>query len=458
MQKSIAELVRMVRQGDVTARDLVEQALERTEAKAELNAFIMLDGAGALSKARRVDAMVASGNNLGPLAGVPVVVKDNINIERIRTTAGTPAIHFIPAVSAPVVARLEAAHAIVIGKTNMHELAFGVTSNNAAFGAVHNAVDPTRFPGGSSGGTAAAIAAGIVPAGLGTDTAGSVRLPAALNGVAGFRPTTRRVDQEGVVPSVPTFDTVGPLARSMADLALLNTVIGGEQVPKPRDLRGLRFGVARPHSDNLSPGVAAAIDEAHRRLETAGVTLVDVDLSPIFNACFEVGYPIGFHEMKRAMSAFLAKYQPRTSLQDVIDEIASPDVKAVYVNSVIGDGAPSVEAYKEAVGRLDEIRQSYTRILRGDSLDAVVYPAAPLEAQPIDGTTETVSLNGENVPTMQVYIRNLAPTSVYGAPGLSVPAGITSERLPVGLALDGLPDNDLDLLSIGLGVEAVLRR
>ncbi len=446
----------MVRQGKVTASTLVEEALEKADAAAALNAFITLDGDGARAKARRVDAVVEKGDAPGPLAGVPIVVKDNINVEGVRTTAGTPGIDFVAQTSAPVVACLEAAHAIVIGKTNMHELAFGVTSNNAAFGAVRNAADPTCFPGGSSGGTAAAIAAGIVPAGLGTDTAGSVRVPAALSGIVGLRPTTRRVDQEGVVPSVPTFDVVGPMARSVADAALLNAVMTNDRLPERRDVAGLRFAVARPQSDDVSPGVAAAVEAASTKLQKAGATLVDIDFSSIVGACFEVGYPIGFYEMKTGLSAFLAEHQPQTSLHEIVDRIASEDVKAVYANSVVGDDAPTKAAYQAAIGQIAQIIQNYLKLLDHHELDAVIFPTTPLEAQPIDGSIETVVLNGQKVPTVPTYIRNIASTSVVGAPGLSIPLDTIGEPLPIGLGLDGRPDGDLDLLSIGLGVEAAL--
>jgi mandelamide amidase len=456
MERSVAGLAQMVREGEVTASALVEAALQEAEAKATLNAFITIDGDGARSKAGRVDAVIAAGDDLGPLAGVPIVVKDNINVAGLRTTAGTPGIDFIAETSAPVVARLEAAQAIVVGKTNMHELAFGVTSDNAAFGTVRNAVDPTRYPGGSSGGTATAIAAGIVPAGLGTDTGGSVRLPAALCGVVGFRPTTSHVEQSGVAPSIPTLDVVGPMARNVVDAALLYAVMTDTRVPEHRDPEGLRFGIARPQSAGLSPGVADAFDAAVSRLRRAGATVVDVDLSPIVTACFEIGFPIGFYEMKVSMGAFLAQYQPQTSLDDVVDRIASADVKDVYVNAVIGDGAPTEAAYRDAIGRVGAIRQHYLKILDDQELDAVIFPTAPLEAQPIEESTQTVMLNGETVPILDTYIRNNASTGIYGAPGLSIPIGATDEGLPVGLEMDGRQDRDIDLLSIGLGIEAAL--
>ena len=429
---------------------LTEAALAAAEAHTALNAFITLDKEGALARARELDASGAQ----GALAGVPLVVKDNTNVAGLRTTAGTPAIDYVPPVSAPVVARLEAAQAIVIGKTNMHELAFGVTSNNGAFGAVRNAADPSRIPGGSSGGTATAIAAGIAPAGLGTDTAGSVRLPAALCGVVGFRPTTWRVDQAGVVPSVPSFDVIGPMAGNVADTALLYDVMTEGPAPARRDAGSLRLGVARPYVEDLSPGVAAAFDRSLEKLRSAGATLVEIDLSEISKASFEIGFPVGFYEMKRALPAYLAAHQPHTSLQEVVDRIASPDVKGVYLNAVLGEGAPSEAAYRDALGRIAGVRERYLKVLDDQKIDAVLFPTAALEAQPIAGSEQSVELNGQTVPTLQAYMRNVAPTGVYGAPGLSLPLKI--EGLPIGLELDGRPDGDLELLSVGLAVEAAL--
>ncbi|MEM7121466.1 MAG: amidase family protein [Pseudomonadota bacterium] len=449
-------MARAVRAKDVTAVSLAKAALEAAHTKAALNAFITLDDDRALAAARHVDTMIANGDNPGDLAGVPIVIKDNINVAGMRTTAGTPAIDYVADVSAPVAARLEAAGAVIIGKTNMHELAFGVTSDNATYGTVHNPVDPSRIPGGSSGGTAAAVAAGIVPAGLGSDTAGSVRLPAALCGVVGLRPTTWRVDQAGVVPSVPTFDVVGPLARNVQDAALMNAVTTGAPMPDRRAIDTLRLGVARPYIDNLSPAVATAFDDALATLRKAGATLVDIDLTSVSTASFEIGYPVGFFEMKRALSAFLAPHQAMTDLQAIVDEIASDDVKAVYVNAVLGDDAPDEAAYRQAIARIGDVKADYLRHLDGHGIEALVFPAAPLEAQPIEGLAETVMLNGQAIPTTPAYIRNLAPTVIYGAPGLSLPLATNGNALPVGLELDGVPDGDADLLSIGLAVEAAL--
>ena len=456
MVRTASDMARAVRDKNVTAVSLTEAALEAAHENTALNAFITLDDDRALATARHVDTMIDNGNSPGDLAGVPVVIKDNINVAGMRTTAGTPAIDYVADVSAPVAASLEAAGAIIVGKTNMHELAFGVTSDNAAYGTVHNPADPTRIPGGSSGGTAAAVAAGIVPAGLGSDTAGSVRLPAALCGVVGLRPTTWRVDQTGVVPSVPSFDVVGPLARTVRDTALMNAVLTGAPMPDHRDVDTLRLGVAKPYVDDLSPAVAAAFDDALASLRKAGARLVDIDLTSVSTASFEIGYPVGFYEMKRALSAFLALHQETTDLQTIVDEIASDDVKAVYVNAVLGDGAPDEAAYQQAIARIGDVKTDYLTRLDDHDVEAIVFPAAPLEAQPIDGLGETVILNGQAIPTTPAFIRNMAPTVIYGAPGLTLPVPTYGNTLPVGLELDGVPDGDVELLSMGLTVETAL--
>jgi len=187
------EAAKAIADGKITSESLVEALLTNAKANEAGHAFITLDGDGALAAAKAADATIAKGEAAGPLAGVPIVVKDNISAAGLPTTAGTPALKdWVPATDAPVLAKLKAAGAILLGKTNMHELAFGITSNNAAFGAVANAYDPSRFAGGSSGGTGAAVGGRMAPAGLGTDTGGSVRIPSALNGVAGLRPSVGR--------------------------------------------------------------------------------------------------------------------------------------------------------------------------------------------------------------------------------------------------------------------------
>ncbi|MCH8072508.1 MAG: indole acetimide hydrolase, partial [Proteobacteria bacterium] len=191
----------MMRAGETSSARIVAELLRRAGEAQSLNAFITIDAEGALARAEELDQMRSQGEILGPLHGLPLVVKDNIHVAGLPNTAGTPGLReFTPAADNAVIAALLDAGALIIGKTNMHELAFGITSDNAAFGAVANPFDTTTFAGGSSGGTASAIAAGVAPAGLGTDTGGSVRIPAALTGTAGFRPSNGRYPLSGVTP------------------------------------------------------------------------------------------------------------------------------------------------------------------------------------------------------------------------------------------------------------------
>ncbi|WP_444922076.1 amidase family protein [Microbulbifer sp. CnH-101-G] len=455
MTQSILQLAEKIRAGQLTSTVLIEESLGKARADENLHAFISLDKEKALAAAQYIDRLVAEGAPLGPLSGIPLAVKDNINVKGMHTTAGTPGIDFIASHSAPVVRSLIDANAIIVGKANMHELAFGVTSNNAAFGAVRNPMDLTCFPGGSSGGTAAAIAAGIVPAGLGTDTAGSVRLPAALTGIVGFRPTTHDLSQAGVVPSVPTFDVVGPMARTVEDVTYLFAIMKKTPMPNRKELKGLHFAVAYPHSADLSPRVKSAFQLAQERLKRAGLTLTELDLTELVDSAFDIGYPIAYHQMKSAMIAFLQKYQPDTSLEQLIDCIASADVKEIYQESVIGRSAPTDEQYKHALSKLPKVQQKYLDVIKRKGIDAIIFPTASIEAQPIATSSLSININGMSVPTLQVYERNIAATAVWGAPGLSIPLESTTTGLPIGLELDGLPGEDLDLLAIGMAVEAI---
>ena len=244
---SASEAAARIRAGTLKSEDLVRALIDVIERKRDLNAFITFDRDRAIASAHKADTLAARKSFAGPLHGVPIVVKDNIHVAGLPNSAGTPALRdFVPTRNAPVAEKLIRAGAIVLGKTNMHELAFGVTSNNAAFGPARNAYDPSRIAGGSSGGTANAIAARMAAAGLGSDTGGSVRIPAALNGIAGLRPTLGRYSQEGITPIAHTRDTAGPMAREVVDLVLLDTIItGARDRVAALPLKGLRLGVCR---------------------------------------------------------------------------------------------------------------------------------------------------------------------------------------------------------------------
>ncbi|UES38343.1 indoleacetamide hydrolase [Roseibium aggregatum] len=455
---SAAETASAIAGQTLTATDLVNALIARTGDDPG-NVYITFDSEGALAAAAAADESVKAGEPLGPLHGVPIVVKDNIASAGLPTTGGTPALKgWVPAEDAPVLKKLRDAGAILLGKTNLHELAFGITSNNAAFGAVANAYDPDRFAGGSSGGTGAAIGARLAPAGLGTDTGGSVRIPSALNGVSGLRPTTGRYPAEGIVPISATRDTPGPIARTVSDLVLLDAVITGSTATlDPADLGTVRLGVPGVLTDNLSPETDRLFKEALDKLQAAGVTLVPVDISTELELAGKAGFPIALWEVKRDLAAFLETHETGLGLQDIADEVASPDVKFVFDNLVLGNQAIPDAVYREAMDDMRPLIQAgYAEVFAANKLDALVFPTTPLPAQPITGSDETVSLNGADVPTFPTFIRNTDPGSVAGIPGLSLPAGLTSDGLPVGLELDGPAYSDRHLLALGLAVEAVL--
>src|SRR5947209_9525104 len=274
------EAVRHISEGSLSAETYARALLAQAERLSFLDAIISIDPEAVLEAARLVDVSRRRGRTLGPLAGLPLLVKDNIDTKALPTTAGTPGLLANrPRADAPLLNRLFGAGALLFAKANMHELAFGITSHNYHFGAVRNPYDSTLIPGGSSGGTGAGIAARVCPAGLGTDTGGSVRIPAALCGVVGLRPTKGRYSIAGIVPISHTRDTPGPMGRTVADVALLDAVETLTTPARPARLRGLRLGVPRnPFWQDLDPEVAAVMEDALHRLRALALCSVKAEV------------------------------------------------------------------------------------------------------------------------------------------------------------------------------------
>lgn len=458
-QMTVRETAEAIQSGTLTSAEIVDALLAAADAHSGLNAFITLDADAARAAAAEADELHARDEaGDAPLLGVPLVIKDNIVVAGMPTTGGTPALEgFVSDTDAPVIARLKAAGAIVLGKTNMHELAFGITSDNARFGAVGNAYDPERSAGGSSGGTGAAVGGRLAPGGLGTDTGGSVRIPAAVNGVAGLRPTMGRYPASGVVPISHTRDTPGPIARTVDDLVLLDGVITSTETELDPIAPGtVRLGVADALVGGLSAEVKPVWDAAMARLEEAGVTLVPVAMPELMALNERVGFPIALYEVARDLPAFLETWNTGVSLNQIAEGVASPDVKGVFDAFVVGDQKMPDEVYQAAM----EIFRPQMQALYADTfvenrLDALVFPTTILPAPPIEGSGETVDLNGAQVPTFPTYIRNTDPGSNAGLPGLTLPVGLTEAGLPVGLELDGPAFTDRRLLAIGLGFEQI---
>lgn len=456
-----AEIVQAIHAKKITAVSVVQAAIERAEKLKDLNALIFLNKDAALAAARDVDA----GKITGPLAGLPIVVKDNINTKDMPTTGGTPALQNArPKDNAPSLQKLIDAGAIVIGKANMHELAFGITSTNLSSfaGPVKNPYDTTRIPGGSSGGTAVAIAAGIVTCGLGTDTGGSTRVPAALTGIVGLRPSVgnggarrRYNDDHAVIPISHTRDTVGPMGKTVADVALLDSVITGTVMAAAEDLRGKRFGVPPSMWSALDKGLQDVVDAARKKLIDAGADVVDTDIVGLFDLNAKLSFPIALHEPIEDIPAYLkASGIEGITLADIAAKIASPDVKGAF-GAITADAFG--KAYPDAIGVLrPQLQKLYENYFRDNNLDAILFPTTIAPAPAIDtakGSGEMTINGGKPVPTFDTMIRNTDPGSNAGIPGLSLFAGMTSGGLPVGLEIDGPVGSDTTLLGLGLAME-----
>jgi mandelamide amidase len=459
---SAVEAAARIRAGTLKSEDLVRALIDVIERKRDLNAFITFDRDRALASARKADALAARKSFAGALHGVPIVVKDNIHVAGVPSSAGTPALKaFVPTRNAPVAEKLIRAGAIVLGKTNMHELAFGITSNNAAFGPARNAYDPSRIAGGSSGGTGNAIAARMAAAGLGSDTGGSVRIPAALNGISGLRPTLGRYSQEGITPIAHTRDTAGPMAREVADLVLLDTIItGARDKVAPASLRGLRVGVPRAvFWKNLDPETERLATAALDRLRGAGAEVVEVDMPGLAELNGKVSFPVALYEANVDLTRYLKRYRIPLDIKGLAERIASPDVKGLFASAIVPGAKDAIpeKVYRDALATRPALQRLYAETFKTYGIAALVFPTTPLPAAPV-GDDQTTKLNGADVPTFFTFIQNTDPGSNAGIPGLTVPIGRTAAGLPVGLELDGPAGSDRRLLGIGLALEALFGR
>jgi len=453
---SIGVIGKLFRKRRLSPVELTKLILARIELlNPKLNAYITVTFQLALAQAKKAESELFAPRgrkgrrDRGPLHGIPISLKDNIYTAGIRTTAGSKILQdFIQLHDAPVVTRLLEGGAVLLGKTNMHEFAYGVTSNNPHYGPVRNPWDLARISGGSSGGSAAAVAAGLCFGSIGTDTGGSIRIPAALCGIVGLKPTIGRVNTDGTIPLSPKLDCVGPLARSVQDAALLLEPILVRAKDEPRlSLTGTsssqkqKFKLGLPDEfffDIISSDVLRAFQAALHSLCKLGAKIKNVSiplLQETENAGNQIAWPEATHYHQQAgwFPARAAEYgeDVRTRLE-------------------MGTKV-SAAGYLEALELRDKFIQQLHLVMADAGVDALVVPTTPISAPLIN--EETTRVNEKDHSTRALLLRNNRPASLAGVPAISIPCGFTPDGLPVGLQLIGAVTDELLLLHIAHAFE-----
>jgi aspartyl-tRNA(Asn)/glutamyl-tRNA(Gln) amidotransferase subunit A len=426
----IREIAELFRKGSLSPVELITDCLARIERlNPKLNAFITVTAESALAQARQAEAEIRRGDWRGPLHGIPLALKDLIDTAGVKTTAASLLFKDrVPAEDAEIVRRLKAAGAVLLGKQNLHEFAYGGSSMISAFGEVRNAWNREHIAGGSSGGSATAVAAGLGYGAIGTDTAGSVREPAALCGVVGLKPTYGRVSARGVIPLSTSLDHVGPLARTVADVAVIFAAIAGydpgdkASVDVPvedyvaalgKSLQPLRVGVPKEFFfEDLDAEVASAIDHALSGLAAMGAEIRDVDLTVPTDRTLQIAEAYAVHAEFVTRSPEL--YQPETRRRISTGQNVSPETR--------------LECRRE----LEQARHDIVSVFT--DVDVLVTPTTPISAPGIAELQKNPDLLR---PRELLLLRNTRPVNVWGLPAISVPCGFTETGLPIGLQIIG---------------------
>jgi len=476
--KPASELVDLLRNGEVTSVELTQAFLDRIEAlNPQINAYLHVSAEGALATAAEVDRRRAAGETLPELAGLPIAVKDNLTTVDAPTTAGSKILEgWVPQYDATVVALLRAQLMPILGKTNLDEFAMGSSTENSAFGPTGNPWALDRIPGGSGGGSAAAVGAFLAPLALGSDTGGSIRYPASMTGTVGIKPTYGAVSRYGLIALGSSLDQVGPVSRSVLDSALLQDVIAGHdkhdstslpaslgsmtEAAKNGSVAGLRIGVIKQlQGEGFQAGVQARFDEALAELKAAGAQIVEVDC-PSFEHAIAAYYLI----LPAEASSNLAKFDSvRFGLRvtpegnPTIERVMAatreagfgPEVKRRIIMGTFALSSGSYDAYYGSAQKIRTlIQRDFAKAF--ETADVLVSPTAP---------TTAFKIGEKNEDPLAMYLNDIAtiPANLAGIPGISLPIGTADEDgLPVGIQFLAPAMQDARLYRVGAALESIL--
>jgi aspartyl-tRNA(Asn)/glutamyl-tRNA(Gln) amidotransferase subunit A len=448
---TLPEAARALRQREVSSVELTRAALDRIDRlNPTLNAFLTVTAESALERAGQADRELAARHDLGPLHGIPIAVKDLFATRGVRTTAGSKIFEkYVPEADSAVVEKLHAAGAVLVGKLHMHELAFGITCNNPHFGPVRNPWDPERIPGGSSGGSGAAVAAGMVYAGMGSDTGGSIRVPATFCGTVGLKPTYGRVSRFGAIPLAFSLDHMGPLTRDVRDAAIVLNAIAGYDPRDPASsrhpvvdyvpeegcsIRGLRIGFPeRYFFERLDPEVELSVRGALARAASLGAEVKPVRLADM--------------EALNAVGQVIIRAEAAAVFESHLDHC---DLFGADVLALLDQGRllPATD-YVNAQRLRRKMQAGFSAVW--SQVDCLMTPTAPIAAPRIG--EDTVRIAGEAEDVRRAATRFVRGVNVLGLPALSMPCGLTMSGLPIGLQIIGPAFEESLVLRVGAALE-----
>ena len=439
--RTISELARQIRAGSLSAEAATEHCLARiAERDRDINAYITVTADEARAQARDADRELKAGRDRGPLHGVPISLKDLIDVRGTPTTAASRVrAGHIATTDAVVTTRLRQAGAVFVGKTNLHEFAFGTTNEDSAYGPVHHPLDPTRSPGGSSGGSAASVLAGMAFASIGTDTGGSIRIPSSVCGLVGLKPALGEIPIDGVVPLSMLLDHVGPLCQSVEDAGIVYHALRGVANPpsiQRREVRGLRLGIPRQYlMDLLDVEVGASFEAAVQRLSRAGAVLEDVVI-PHANYASAIYVHLALPEAA-AYHASTLDSRPDDYSQNVRLRIETGRyiLAEDYVRALLGREVLIADVKAALAGR-----------------DGLLLPTMAIPAPKLGAVT--VSLGGTEEPVRNAMLRLTQPFNISGHAAISIPCGKTREGLPIGAQIVGA--QTADVLEIAACLEPLM--